>query len=121
MLQGRTAEGYAFGDLCGFSSRRGVRRHSCDADRTSTHIAEEPFALDHLLADGAGTGAGADLHRGARRARAARAVAEIDHFVQHGIGEAFDLGYAVADFADGADILLQRSFFDAGDLGFNFL
>ena len=39
----------------------------------SARAGEKPAAVDHLLADGADPGAGADLHRGARRARAARA------------------------------------------------
>ena len=39
----------------------------------SRRAGEEPAALDHLLADGADPGAGADLHRGARRDRACTA------------------------------------------------
>jgi hypothetical protein len=33
----------------------------------------------------------------------------------------FDLGHAVADFADGADILFGDTGFDSGNLGFDFL
>jgi hypothetical protein len=33
----------------------------------------------------------------------------------------FDLGDAVADFADGADVLFGDAGFEAGDLGFDFL
>ena len=49
------------------------------------------------------------------------AVAEIEHLVEHRVGQAFDLGHAVADFADGADVLFGRRGFCARDLGFNFL
>ena len=34
------------------------------------------------------------------------AVAEVEHLVEHRVGQAFDLGHAVADFADDADVLL---------------
>ena len=40
--------------------------------------------------------------------QAGDAVAEVEHLVEHRIGQAFDLGHAVADFADDADILLRR-------------
>ena len=49
------------------------------------------------------------------------AVAEVEHLVEHRVGQAFDLGHAVADFANDADVLLGRRGFDAGDLRFNFL
>ena len=49
------------------------------------------------------------------------AVAEVEHLVEHRVGQAFDLGHAVADFADDADVLFRRRGFGAGDLGFNFL
>ena len=49
------------------------------------------------------------------------AVAEVEHLVEHHVGEAFDLGHAVADFADDADVLLDRGRFHAGDLRFDFL
>jgi hypothetical protein len=49
------------------------------------------------------------------------AVAEVQHLVEHRVGEAFDLGHAVADFADGADVLFGRRGLGARDLGFNFL
>ena len=49
------------------------------------------------------------------------AVAEVEHLVEHGVGEALDLGHAVADFADGADVLFGDAGFHARDLGFNFL
>ena len=32
------------------------------------------------------------------------AVGEFEHLVERGAGEAFDLGHAVGDFADGADV-----------------
>ena len=49
------------------------------------------------------------------------AVAEVEHLVEHRVGQAFDLGHAVADFADDADVLLRDRRFDAGDLRFDFL
>jgi hypothetical protein len=49
------------------------------------------------------------------------AVAEVQHLVEHGVGEALDLGHAVADFADGADVLAGDAGFKARNLGFNFL
>ena len=49
------------------------------------------------------------------------AVAEVEHLVQHHVAEAFDLGDAVADFADDADVLLGRGGLGAGDLRFDFL
>ena len=49
------------------------------------------------------------------------AVAEVEHFIEHRVGQAFDFGHAVADLADGADVLLCRSGFDPRDLGFNLL
>jgi hypothetical protein len=33
------------------------------------------------------------------------AVAKVEHLVEHGVGETFDFGHAVADFADGANVL----------------
>ena len=36
------------------------------------------------------------------------AVAEVEHLVEHRVGQAFDLGHAVADFADDADVLFGR-------------
>ena len=33
------------------------------------------------------------------------AVAEVEHLVEHRVGEAFDLGHTVANFADSADVL----------------
>ena len=47
--------------------------------------------------------------------------AEIEHLVEHRVGQAFDLGHAVADFADDADVLLGDGGLGAGDLGFDFL
>ena len=47
--------------------------------------------------------------------------AEVEHLVQHDVGETFDLGDAVADLADDADGLLGRRGLGAGDLRFDFL
>jgi hypothetical protein len=33
------------------------------------------------------------------------AVAKVQHLIEHGVGEAFDFGDAVGNFADGADVL----------------
>ena len=49
------------------------------------------------------------------------AVPEIKHLVQHRARKAFNFCDAVADFANGADVLFGRSGFDAGDLRLNFL
>ncbi len=49
------------------------------------------------------------------------AVAEIQHLVEHRVGQALDLGHAVADFADDADVLFCRRGLRAADLRFNFL
>ena len=46
---------------------------------------------------------------------------EVDHLVEHGIGQAFDLGDAVADLADDAHVLLRGRRLRARDLRFNFL
>ena len=49
------------------------------------------------------------------------AVAEIQHLVEHRVGQAFDLRHAVADFADDADVLFGRRGLRTADLRFNFL
>ena len=49
------------------------------------------------------------------------ALAEVEHLVEHGIGQAFDLGDTVADLADDADALLAGRGFRASDLRFDFL
>ena len=48
-------------------------------------------------------------------------MAEVEHLVQHHVGQPFDFGDAVADLADDADGLLGRGGLGAGDLGFDFL
>ena len=53
--------------------------------------------------------------------QAGDAVAEVEHLVQHHVGEAFDLGDAVADLADDADVLLGGGRLRARDLRFDFL
>lgn len=49
------------------------------------------------------------------------AVPEVEHLVQHRVGEAFNFGDAVGDFADDADVLLVHRRFHASDLRFDFL
>ncbi len=49
------------------------------------------------------------------------AVAEVEHLVEHRVGQPFDLGHTVADFAHDADVLLVDRGLDARDLGFDFL
>ena len=49
------------------------------------------------------------------------AVAEVEHLVQHGVGQAFDPGDTVADLADDADALPGGRGFGARDLCFDFL
>ena len=53
--------------------------------------------------------------------QAGDAVAEVEHLVEHRVGQAFDLGHAVADLADDADVLLRGRRLRARDLRFNFL
>jgi len=53
--------------------------------------------------------------------QADRAVAEVEHLVEHRVGEAFDLGHAVGDFTDDADVLPGHGRLEAGDLRFDFL
>ena len=94
----------------------------------------KPLPTGHLqqLAGGADFGAFLDLGVIAEDDRAdfgffevqreaEDAVAEVEHLVEHRVGEAFDLGHAVADFADDADVLFRRRGLGARDLGFDFL
>ena len=53
--------------------------------------------------------------------QAGNAVAEVDHLVEHRVGQAFDLGDAVANLADDAHILFGSRRLRARDLRFNFL
>jgi hypothetical protein len=48
-------------------------------------------------------------------------MAEIEHFVELGAGETFDLGYTITDLTNGADVFLCRNRFESRDLGFDFL
>ena len=48
-------------------------------------------------------------------------VAEVQHLVEHHIGQTFDLRHAVADFTDDADVLLGNHRLGAGNFRFNFL
>ena len=48
-------------------------------------------------------------------------LTEVEHLVEHHVGEALDPGDAVADLADDADALPGRGGLGAGDLGFDFL
>ena len=52
--------------------------------------------------------------------QAGNAVAEVDHLVEHGVGQAFDLGDAVANLADDAHVLFRSRRLRARDLRFNF-
>src|SRR5204863_5919079 len=80
--------------------------------------AQQPFANGHLkqLASGANLLAlanfapvaendGPDLGFFEVERQADDAGAKINHFVQHRVAEAFDLGDTVTNFANGADIL----------------
>ncbi len=53
--------------------------------------------------------------------QAVEAAGELDHLVEHDVAEAFDLGDAVTDLADDADVRLGDRGLEAGDLGFQFL
>ena len=46
---------------------------------------------------------------------------EVEHLVQHRVGQALDPGDAVANLADDADVLFAGGGLGAGDLGFDFL
>ena len=52
---------------------------------------------------------------------AGNAAAEVEHFVQHHIGEALDAGDAVANLANHADTLFDGRCLQTSDLGFDFL
>ena len=94
-------------------------------------------AAEHLLADGDGKepAGGLDFVAGLHffaaseqhdadfgffkiEGQAEEAVAEIEHFVEHDFGEAFDFGHTIADFTDGADIGFLNGRFESGDLCF---
>ena len=49
------------------------------------------------------------------------AGSEVQHLVEHDVGEAFDAGDAIADFADDADVLLDRDGGGSGNLRLDFL
>src|SRR6266404_3215806 len=49
------------------------------------------------------------------------AVSEVDHLIEHRVSQALNLGYAIADFADDAHILLGGRGFYPRNLGFNLL
>src|SRR5215510_9216498 len=53
--------------------------------------------------------------------QAGNAVAQVDHLVEHGVGQAFELGDAIAKLADDADVLLSGFRLRARDLRFDFL
>src|SRR5262249_51739393 len=53
--------------------------------------------------------------------QAGNAVAQVDHLVEHRVGQPFDLGDAVAELADDADVLPGRRRLGARDLRFNLL
>ena len=53
--------------------------------------------------------------------QAGNAVAQVDHLVEHGVGQAFELGDAVAKLADDAHVLLGGRRLRARDLRFDFL
>ena len=64
---------------------------------------------------------GADFGLVEVQREAGDAVAEVEHLVEHGVAETFDLRDAVADLADHADGLLGRRGFHARDLRFELL
>ena len=98
------------------------------------HAAEQALAHGHLqqLAGGADLVALLELRVVAEddhadfglvevQRQAGDAVAEVDHLVEHRVGQAFDLGDAVADLADDAHVLLRGRRLGARDLSFDFL
>ena len=52
--------------------------------------------------------------------QAGHAVAQVDHLVEHGVGQAFDLGDAVPKLADGAHVLPGDRRLRPRDLRFQF-
>ena len=64
---------------------------------------------------------GADFGLVEVQRQAGDAVAEVEHLVEHGVAETFDLRDAVADLADHADGLLGRRGLHARDLRFELL
>ena len=46
---------------------------------------------------------------------------EVQHLVEHDVGEPFDAGDAIADFADDADVLLDGGGRGRGNLRLDFL
>ena len=98
------------------------------------HAAEHALANGNLEEFAGGADFGALFHRGVVtqddgadfglfkvQRKADDAIAEVEHLIEHRVGETFDLGHAVADFANGADVLFGRRGLDARDLGFDFL
>src|SRR5208283_1968721 len=71
--------GNAVGHSGRLRHRRRVRHPACSDHRACADAGKESAALGHLLADGADSGDRPHRHRGARRHRHPRAVAEIDH------------------------------------------
>ena len=136
----RLADGFALDDAgrdffhrieCGFLDRSLAIKRTTEGVH---HATEKAFADRHgeQLARGLHLGAlanaqvitqhdGADLGLFEVQRDADDAVAEVEHLVEHRLGQAFDLGHTVGDFAHGADVLPGDRRFNAGDLGFNFL
>jgi hypothetical protein len=116
----RLADGFAFDDagrdFFHRIKRRGFLDRALAVERLAEHVddaAQQTFADGHLqqFAGGADFVAFLDFGVIAENDRAdfglfqvereaGDAVAEIQHLVEHRVGEAFDLGHAVADFAD---------------------
>ena len=47
-------------------------------------------------------------------------IAEIQHLIEHAIGQAFDFGHTVTDFSDNANVFLGDTLFGSRYLGFDF-
>ncbi len=114
----------------------GVRRVADDrsfaVERRAQHVddaSEQPLADRHLQQLAGGPDFAAfledavvaeddDAHLGLVEAQRqpGDAFAEVEHFVQHDAAETLDAGDAVADFADDADVALERRGLCAGDL-----
>ena len=117
--------------------REVARDRAFAVDRLAEHVdhpSEQTFADRHLqqFAGGADFAAflqarvvaeddDADLGLFEAQRQAGDAAAEIKHLVQHRVAETLDAGDAVADFANDADVLLERRRFGSGNLRFDVL
>src|SRR5260221_440245 len=98
--------------------------HAAEQSPADRHLEELAGGLDFLAFFDAGVIAqddGADFGLFEVERQPHHAAAEVEHLVEHRVGQPFDPRHAVADLAHGADVLAHDRRFDAGDLSFDFL